>query len=345
MTFDDSSINEYNIILFNNINSYEKMAAVDYMHYDFGHDFMLPWKFLKNWSDKVQNYSLDDIQLGDTNSIILRLPSCSNEIIDDYYIYLERLHHVLWRRSYKDHMQYKLKKQAQNKRETKNDNLTQNKSKRNETMSVKQGQKMLPTKTNKQVADSTVENDVNHIEYANKDINALVANPLDLDWDKECDVTTLYGPYLTAEVPFEELKADLVKEYGSSSETEDITVQGGFENGADSRRDRSSSGSSSSSSSSSNSSSSSSLESNLEVDVSSTSSTETSTKSILKHENHVHGDWHKHNEHDSCVKFNDNVSERLYSTLYNFKDYDVEINDLYTYTTTKDSVSTLYYYY
>ncbi|KAL6940802.1 hypothetical protein ACO0QE_004720 [Hanseniaspora vineae] len=320
MAFDDSSINEYNIILFNNINSYEKMAAVDYMHHDFGHDMMFPWKFLKNWSDKVQNYSLDDIQLGDTNSIILRLPSCSNEIIDDYYIYLERLHHVLWRRSYMNYMQYKLKNQLQKKQDTENAKLVQGSSKDGDSVTMKQTQKSSPTKTKYQKSEPTVD----HIEYADKARNALVANPLDLDWDKECDVTTLYGPYLTAEVPFEELKADLMEEYGTSSN----------------RRD--SSGSSSCSSSSS---SSSSLESECDTEVSSASSLDSSSKPILKHENHIHGEWHKHTDHNASVKFNDNVSERLYSNLYNFKDYCVEINDLYANTTSEDSSSTLYYYY
>ncbi|KAH3900180.1 uncharacterized protein SCODWIG_03990 [Saccharomycodes ludwigii] len=118
-SLDDSIITKQNILLLDNVTNYNQ-TAVDYFHYDFSKLSLLTtsWHILTH--------------MGKYN--IMRLPSCSNEIPDDYYVYLKRLHHCLWRR------------------------------------------------------------------WSILQLNLPKVDPLSLNWNKECDVTVLYGPYLNTDV-------------------------------------------------------------------------------------------------------------------------------------------------
>ena len=83
-SLDDSIISRQNLMLLDNVTNYNK-PAIDYFHYDFNGDLLelpLSWTLLL----KMRKHKL------------LRLPSCSIEDDFDYYVYLVRLHHCLWRR-------------------------------------------------------------------------------------------------------------------------------------------------------------------------------------------------------------------------------------------------------
>lgn len=83
-SLDDTIISRQNLMLLDNVTNYNK-PALDYFHQDFDYstvDISLSWSLLL----KMRKHK------------VLRLPSCSNEDDLDYNIYLERLHHCLWRR-------------------------------------------------------------------------------------------------------------------------------------------------------------------------------------------------------------------------------------------------------
>ena len=83
-SLDDSIISRQNLMLLDNVTNYNK-PAIDYFHHDFNGDLLelpLSWTLLL----KMRKHKL------------LRLPSCSIEDDFDYYVYLVRLHHCLWRR-------------------------------------------------------------------------------------------------------------------------------------------------------------------------------------------------------------------------------------------------------
>ncbi|CCF60486.1 hypothetical protein KAFR_0K01320 [Kazachstania africana CBS 2517] len=83
-SLDDSIISQQNMMLLDNVTNYKK-TSLDYFHYSFNEDSMelpLSWSLLL----KMRKHKL------------LRLPSCSIEDDSDYMIYIERLHHILWRR-------------------------------------------------------------------------------------------------------------------------------------------------------------------------------------------------------------------------------------------------------
>ena len=117
-SLDDSVISKQNMMLLDNVTNYDKMA-IDYFH--------TPWHEMKDlplsWSllCKMKKHKL------------LRLPSCSVEDDVDYYIYLQRLHHCLWRRW----------------------------------------------------------------AIENFRLNSIKLDPLDINWNKETDITVLYGPDLS----------------------------------------------------------------------------------------------------------------------------------------------------
>ncbi|KAL3233564.1 Uncharacterized protein RNJ44_03604 [Nakaseomyces bracarensis] len=82
-SLDDTIISRQNLMLLDNVTNYSK-PALDYFHHEFDYskDVCLSWGLLL----KMRKHK------------VLRLPSCSNEDDMDYNIYLERLHHCLWRR-------------------------------------------------------------------------------------------------------------------------------------------------------------------------------------------------------------------------------------------------------
>lgn len=114
-SLDDTVISKQNMMLLDNVTNYDKIA-IDYFH--------TPWQNMKDlplsWSllYKMKKHKL------------LRLPSCSMEDDLDYNIYLQRLHHCLWRRW----------------------------------------------------------------SIENFHLNSFKINPLDINWNKETDITVLYGP-------------------------------------------------------------------------------------------------------------------------------------------------------
>lgn len=117
-SLDDSILSSQNMILLDNVTNYKK-SALDYFHHDFDYNNQeLPttWNLLC----KMRKHKL------------LRLPSCSNEDDTDYIMYIERLHHCLWRRW-----------------------------------------------------------SIHNFNLENKKLN-----PLSLNWNKETDITVLYGPDL-----------------------------------------------------------------------------------------------------------------------------------------------------
>lgn len=81
-SLDDTIISRQNLMLLDNVTNYNK-PALDYFHQEFEYsDVCSSWGLLL----KMRKHK------------VLRLPSCSNEDDMDYNIYLERLHHCLWRR-------------------------------------------------------------------------------------------------------------------------------------------------------------------------------------------------------------------------------------------------------
>ncbi|CCK72806.1 uncharacterized protein KNAG_0L01870 [Huiozyma naganishii CBS 8797] len=83
-SLDDSIISPQNMALLDNVTNYNR-EAVDYFHYEFGlgcDKLPMDWKILM----KMRKHRL------------LRLPSCSMEDDVDYTMYMQRLHHCLWRR-------------------------------------------------------------------------------------------------------------------------------------------------------------------------------------------------------------------------------------------------------
>ncbi|CAL9734675.1 hypothetical protein MOSE0_F04698 [Monosporozyma servazzii] len=116
-SLDDSIISKQNMMLLDNVTNYSK-SAIDYFHCDINNsNTPLSWSLLC----KMKKHKL------------LRLPSCSIEDDIDYNMYLQRLHHCLWRRW--------------------------------------------------------------SIEKFN--LNNTKLDPLDINWNKNTDVTVLYGPDLS----------------------------------------------------------------------------------------------------------------------------------------------------
>ncbi|SCV03626.1 LAMI_0H09670g1_1 [Lachancea mirantina] len=123
-SLDDLVLVRRNLQLFDNVSNLQK-PAIDYFHHDFGVHTTLAmphaWFLLASMGKHR----------------VLRLPSCSPDDVFDYDLYLERLHHCLWRR-----------------------------------WSMEQ-------------------------RYCVRD----KLDPLDINWNKELDVTVLYGPDLTGSCP------------------------------------------------------------------------------------------------------------------------------------------------
>ncbi|CAL9729623.1 hypothetical protein MOUN0_H03334 [Monosporozyma unispora] len=117
-SLDDSIISKQNIMLLDNVTNYSK-CAIDYFHCNLkdNEDLPLSWSLLC----KMKKHKL------------LRLPSCSIEDDIDYNMYLQRLHHCLWRRWSMDTF----------------------------------------------------------------NLNEIKLDPLDINWNKNTDVTVLYGPDLS----------------------------------------------------------------------------------------------------------------------------------------------------
>ena len=117
-SLDDSVITKQNIMLLDNVTNYDKIA-IDYFH--------TPWQ-------KIKDLQLSWLLLCKMKKHkLLRLPSCSVEDDVDYYIYLQRLHHCLWRRW----------------------------------------------------------------AIENSRLNGIELDPLGINWNKETDITVLYGPDLS----------------------------------------------------------------------------------------------------------------------------------------------------
>lgn len=91
-SLDDSIISKQNMMLLDNVTNYSK-CAIDYFHCD-----------LNNTDNSTDNNNNNDLPLSWSllckmkKHKLLRLPSCSIEDDIDYNMYLQRLHHCLWRR-------------------------------------------------------------------------------------------------------------------------------------------------------------------------------------------------------------------------------------------------------
>ena len=154
-SLDDTIISKQNMMLLDNVTNYDRVA-IDYFH--------TPWQNMKDlplsWSllCKMKKHKL------------LRLPSCSMEDDLDYNIYLQRLHHCLWRRW----------------------------------------------------------------SIENFRLNGTKLDPLDINWNKETDITVLYGPdfsiYKSTEISNNTNKYNTIplskfdtnKEKESTSDTESL---------------------------------------------------------------------------------------------------------------------------
>lgn len=129
-SLDDSIISQQNMMLLDNVTNYQK-AAIDYFH--------CPLTNSLNGDNKDNNNNLEKLSLSWSLLLkmrkhkLLRLPSCSIEDDIDYTMYLQRLHHCLWRRWSQESFH----------------------------------------------------------------LNNLKMNPLNINWNKETDVTVLYGPDLS----------------------------------------------------------------------------------------------------------------------------------------------------